>query len=158
MNAESTGRVGSGRDYTAFVALASDHDRLTFQRWIEQLFHRDEEGVHVNMENGSGGRGHSVCLNQNRLRVELPHLLINPYVLSSCDAPGKVFTHAVAHQPLPRVRLAIYLHSLMDSPQQSFSGVFHELEAGSLLSARVPRINSVVEASGGADNRDGAVL
>src|SRR5258706_7523249 len=104
------------------MALASNYNRLTFQGWIEEFFHRDEEGVHVNVEDGPGGSGHGSTsqanffrpfgagllpgiypgltpwaaffrrfaadglqgyamprlrvLNQNWLRVQLPHLLV----------------------------------------------------------------------------------
>ena len=58
MHAECPRRVRGCGDNAAFVALASDHDGLAFQRWVEQLFDRDEEGVHVNVEDGSGGREH----------------------------------------------------------------------------------------------------
>src|SRR5437867_12002609 len=43
------------RNYSALVALASDYYCLPFQRGIVELFHGDEEGVHVNVEDGFGG-------------------------------------------------------------------------------------------------------
>ena len=46
-------------DHAAFVALSAHHNCFAFQRGIKQLFHRDEEGVHVDVEDGFGG-GHEV--------------------------------------------------------------------------------------------------
>jgi hypothetical protein len=39
------------------MALTADNDRLASQGGIEQFFHRDEEGVHVDMEDGAGKGG-----------------------------------------------------------------------------------------------------
>src|SRR2546426_8140134 len=50
--------VRCSRNYSALVALASDYYCLPFQRRIVKLFHRDEEGVHVNVEDGFGGARH----------------------------------------------------------------------------------------------------
>ena len=54
MHSEFAGFVGSGRHYSALMALASDNNRFPFQRGIEQLFHRDKKGVHVYVEDGAG--------------------------------------------------------------------------------------------------------
>jgi hypothetical protein len=40
------------------MALTADNDRLASQGGIEQFFHRDEEGVHVNVEDGPQRGGH----------------------------------------------------------------------------------------------------
>ena len=57
MDSELAGRIGSGGDDSAFVALASDDDGLAFERGIVELFHGDEEGVHVDVEDGAGEGG-----------------------------------------------------------------------------------------------------
>src|SRR5262245_2466447 len=59
VNAESAGFVGGRGHDTAFVSLATDNDRLAFQRGIEEFFDGDEEGVHVDVEDGFDGRMHS---------------------------------------------------------------------------------------------------
>src|SRR5512133_1638137 len=58
MYAEFTGFVGSSGNHAPFISLTTDNDRLAFQGWIEQFFDGDEEGVHVNVEDGLGGRAH----------------------------------------------------------------------------------------------------
>src|SRR5207245_11217256 len=55
MHAKFARLVRCSRNYSALVALASDYYCLPFQRRIVKLFHRDEEGVHVNVEDGFGG-------------------------------------------------------------------------------------------------------
>src|SRR5947209_20381961 len=58
MHAKFARLVRCSRNYSALVALASDYYCLPFQRRIVKLFHRDEEGVHVNVEDGFGGGRH----------------------------------------------------------------------------------------------------
>ena len=53
MHAELARRVGGGGDHAALIRTASDHHRLAFERGIEQLFHRHEERVHVEVEVGA---------------------------------------------------------------------------------------------------------
>ena len=50
MHAELPRRIGRRRDHPALVRPSADHDRLAFQRRVEQLFHGHEERVHVDME------------------------------------------------------------------------------------------------------------
>jgi hypothetical protein len=57
VDSELAGGVGGGGDYAAFVALSADDDGLAFQGGIEEFFHRDEEGVHVDVEDGAGEGG-----------------------------------------------------------------------------------------------------
>ena len=52
VNAELAGFVGGRGDHAALVALAAHHDGFAFERGIEQLFHRHEKRVHVDMEYG----------------------------------------------------------------------------------------------------------
>src|SRR3989442_246407 len=47
-----------GRDHSALVALASDYYGLPFQRRIVKLFHGNEEGIHVDVEDGFRGDRH----------------------------------------------------------------------------------------------------
>src|ERR1700680_3999381 len=58
MHAKFPRLVGCSRDHTALVALASDDDSLALQRGIKQLFHRDEESVHVDVKDSFDERGH----------------------------------------------------------------------------------------------------
>ena len=58
MHAEFARFVGCSGDNTTLVALASDDHGFAFERGIEQLFHRDEERVHVDVKDGLAGRGH----------------------------------------------------------------------------------------------------
>ena len=46
-------------------------------------------------------RADLVAVHRRQLRVLLPHFLIDTDVLPGRNAPGKIFAHAVAHQPLP---------------------------------------------------------
>ena len=57
MDSELAGFVGGGGHYPALVALPANDDCFTFQRRIVELLHRDEEGVHIDMEYGAGERG-----------------------------------------------------------------------------------------------------
>ncbi len=57
MHSELARRIGGRGDHAALVALAADHDGFPFQRRIVELFHRDEEGVHVDVEDGAGKGG-----------------------------------------------------------------------------------------------------
>src|SRR5882762_1279117 len=58
MHAEPPRCVGCGRDYSSFVALSAYDYRFAFQRWIEQFFYGDEEGVHIDMKDGAWGGAH----------------------------------------------------------------------------------------------------
>ena len=57
VNTELARFVGSGRDHSALVALSAYDDCLSLQRWIVELFHGDEEGVHIDMEDGTEQNG-----------------------------------------------------------------------------------------------------
>src|ERR1035441_10861822 len=61
MDAEFSRFIGSGGNDSALVPLPTDDDWLAFQGWIEEVFHGDEEGVHVDVGDGAGegelGRG-----------------------------------------------------------------------------------------------------
>ena len=57
MHSELARFIRCRRDHAALVPLSADHDRLAFQRRIEQFFHRDEEGVHIDVEDGAGEGG-----------------------------------------------------------------------------------------------------
>jgi hypothetical protein len=49
MNTESTRSVGSGSNNAPLIALPADHHGFALERWIEKLFNRDKERVHVDM-------------------------------------------------------------------------------------------------------------
>ena len=57
VNSELACFVRCGRDNTTLVALSADDNCLSFQRRIVQFFHRDEESVHVDVEDGAGKNG-----------------------------------------------------------------------------------------------------
>jgi hypothetical protein len=50
MNAEFSSGVGGGGDDAALIAFSADDDCFAFERRIEELFDRDEERVHIDME------------------------------------------------------------------------------------------------------------
>src|ERR1035437_158177 len=50
MHAELARRVRGGRHHAAFIGPAAHHYRLAFQRRVGQLFHRDEERVHIDVK------------------------------------------------------------------------------------------------------------
>ena len=53
MHAELTGFVGCRGNHAALVALSADDHSFSLQFRIEQLFHGDEEGVHIDVEDRS---------------------------------------------------------------------------------------------------------
>ena len=57
MDSEFAGFIGGRGDHAALVALPTDHDGLALQRGIEELLHGDEEGVHIDVEDGAGEGG-----------------------------------------------------------------------------------------------------
>jgi hypothetical protein len=50
MHAELSGGVRGSGDHSTLVGAAADHDRLAFERRVEELFHGDKEGVHIDVE------------------------------------------------------------------------------------------------------------
>src|SRR5947209_627252 len=74
MHAEFAGLVRCRRDYAAFVGPSPNHDRLAAQSGIRKLFHRDKEGVHINMEDGLGAGGlHKSILAEEFIAVTQRH-------------------------------------------------------------------------------------
>src|ERR1700737_1971652 len=57
VDAELARFVGCRRDHPALISLTPDYYRFAFQIWIEELFHGDKEGVHVDVEDGTGESG-----------------------------------------------------------------------------------------------------
>ena len=55
VDAVFAGLVAGGGDDTALVALAANDDGLAFEGRVEELFDGDEEGVHVEVEDGLHG-------------------------------------------------------------------------------------------------------
>ena len=53
MHTKLPGRVGSGGNNTALVALSTYDDRLALEGWVVELFHGDEERVHIDVEDGA---------------------------------------------------------------------------------------------------------
>ena len=64
MHAEFPGLIGRRGDDAALVALPANDDSFAFQRGIEELFHGDEEGVHIDVEDGAreGGLGWAAAM------------------------------------------------------------------------------------------------
>ena len=61
MHAKLAGFVRRRRNHAALVALSTDDDCLAYQFGIEQLFHGDEEGVHIDVEDRPGESLHGRC-------------------------------------------------------------------------------------------------
>src|SRR5438132_12316762 len=55
MHTKFTRFIRCSRDYSTLVAMASDYYCLPFQRRNVKLFHREKEGIHVDVEDGFGG-------------------------------------------------------------------------------------------------------
>ncbi len=53
VHAKLAGFVTRGGADAALVALAADYNGLAFERWVVEFFHGDEEGVHVDVEDGA---------------------------------------------------------------------------------------------------------
>jgi hypothetical protein len=54
MHAKFACGVRCRRDNAAFVALPSHDYGLAFERRVEEFFHGDEEGVHIDVKDGAG--------------------------------------------------------------------------------------------------------
>src|ERR1051326_3687174 len=50
VHAKLAGRVRCCGDHAALVALAAHHDGFSLERGVEELFHGDEKGVHIDVE------------------------------------------------------------------------------------------------------------
>src|SRR4029079_11812308 len=59
MHSELARLVRRSGNNAAFPTLSANHDGLALQRRIKELFHRDEEGVHVDVEDDFGQRAHA---------------------------------------------------------------------------------------------------
>ncbi len=60
VDAEFPGFVAGGGDYAALIGLAADDDGLAAELGALEQLDGDEEGVHVDVEDGGGGRGRLV--------------------------------------------------------------------------------------------------
>ena len=58
MHAEFAGLIRGRRNHATLVALAAYDHGLSFHRRVEQLFHRNEERVHIDVEDRSGEGTH----------------------------------------------------------------------------------------------------
>src|ERR1700719_3626810 len=58
VHAKFAGFVGRRRNYPSLIALSAHDHSLAFQFRREQFFHRHEESVHVDAENGGGESAH----------------------------------------------------------------------------------------------------
>src|SRR5580698_4444880 len=58
MDSELAGLVGSSSNHATLVTLASDDHSFAFEGRVEQFFHRHEEGIHVEVEDGLCRRRH----------------------------------------------------------------------------------------------------
>src|SRR5450755_5139166 len=84
--------------------------------------------------------------------------LVNANVFLRRSVPGKVPAHPVAHELLPGILLAEGAQRFFNRQQKSFAVVVAKLEAGTLAGASVPMLDRVVEAAGGTDDGNRAVL
>src|SRR5215831_18975597 len=50
MHSELTRFIGCRRDHSALIRLPAHHHCFSLKRGIEQLFNRNEEGVHIDVE------------------------------------------------------------------------------------------------------------
>src|SRR5271165_1675310 len=91
-------------------------------------------------------------------QASLPGTLVDLGVLLCCGGPGVVLKHAVAHQPLPLLVVAVSCHRRFYGVQQRLAIGFLELESRSLAGCGVVLLNRVVESAGGADDGHCAVL
>src|SRR5581483_357410 len=89
---------------------------------------------------------------------QLAYALVDAQIFAGRGIPRKIFGHAVSHQDGPGSLIAISAQRLTNSEQQSFPGVFRELEASPFTGAGVPGFDSIVQTSGSAHNRNCAVL
>src|SRR3974390_2027664 len=68
----------------------------------------------------------------NRRQAALPGTLVDFGVFLGGGGPGVVLKHAIAHQPLPLLVVAVSCHRRFHGVQQRLAVVVLELEAGSL--------------------------
>jgi hypothetical protein len=71
MHAKLAGFIRCSGHHASLVPLASNHHGLTFECRIEQLFHRDKEGVHIDVKDDASGRcqlrgGHILKIHQGK--------------------------------------------------------------------------------------------
>src|ERR1700751_892438 len=57
VDSELAGFIGGSGNNNALVALPHDHESFSLHRSIVDFFHGDEEGVHVDVEDGAGKSG-----------------------------------------------------------------------------------------------------
>src|SRR5438105_11294892 len=62
MHAKLARLIRCGRDHATLVRPSANHDGLAAQSGIEELFHGDKEGVHVDVEDGLDGGLHKSIL------------------------------------------------------------------------------------------------
>ena len=82
VDAELARRVGCRRDHAALVGPAAHHHRLALERRIEQFFHGDKEGVHIQVEVGPHG-----CMSAGP-RVYIRQLQECAFIADRMLAPG----------------------------------------------------------------------
>src|SRR5947209_13638007 len=81
MHAELARFIRRGRDHAALVPLPANHHGLAFERRIEQLFHGDEECVHIHVKDDSACGGHLLKIHQTAVtfvKFSLNGLLNDP--------------------------------------------------------------------------------
>src|SRR5271155_702505 len=64
VHAEFARSVAGSANDAALIVFATDNDRLALERWVEYLFHADEEGVHIDMGDGAKMSG---CVHKENL-------------------------------------------------------------------------------------------
>src|SRR5271166_6133405 len=88
---------------------------------------------------------------------DLNRSLIHFHVLACGVGPGVILRHAIAHQRLPDILIAIDLQRCLHSFQQGFAGVRLEFEACALQGMRIELLDGIVESPYRAHNRHGAI-
>src|SRR6478609_3196744 len=87
MHSEFAGFVGCCGNHAALVPLSADHYGFSFQFRIEQLFHGDEEGVHINVKDSSLESTHGKAANHFTKPGAGP-ILANRHFLTTEDVEG----------------------------------------------------------------------
>src|ERR1700720_2021150 len=59
--------IRSGGDHSALMALAANDHGLAFERRIVKFFHRNEERVHIHVEDSAGESRHVGCDGHERI-------------------------------------------------------------------------------------------
>src|SRR5579872_1009302 len=121
MNAKFARLVRSRSNYAAFATLATYDHGFTFKGIVKQFFDRDEERVHINVEDCAGKSTHAEAIDTGAILLlghygntrkvlpgfyccqppRLPCPLIDADIFFCGLLPGKILLHPIAHDVLP---------------------------------------------------------